>query len=950
MRIFIELVCMIFAVVVICSGCAKNSRKMAENTKTSASHLTIDPKVKTGKLPNGFRYVIRPNGKPENRSELRLVVDVGSVLEDENQQGLAHFVEHMAFNGTENFHKQELVDYLELVGMRFGPDLNAYTSFDETVYMLQIPMDSTIVIDTAMQILLDWAQGIKFDSEEIDKERGVVVEEWRLGQGANRRMFDQQLPILLRGSRYAHRLPIGKKAVLDTFSHETLKTFYRTWYRPELMSFVAVGQFETSYMESLAIKYFSQIPAAKDGVERNYYPVPNHEETLFAIASDVEATGNVINIYTKQEVSEQSSYRSYRKSIVERLYHHMFNERLGELTQQSNPPFLGAGSSKGRLLRTKEFVSLGAAVPNNGFERGLEALLTESERIRQHGFADSELSRAKRLLLRGLEQAYRERDKLPSSSLAAEYVRHLLIGEPIPGIEKEYMMYSEFLPGITLNDVNGLANEWNAGQNRVVTIDAPDRKGVYVPSQKDLERVFDAIRSKEIEPYNDDFSDEPLVKNLPSPGHIVKRDSIPELDVWIWTLNNGVRVQLKQTDFKNDQVLFSAYSLGGHSLVEDKDYIAAATASSLIREGGIGEFDNIQLQKKLAGKVVSVAPVLKTYQEGFTGSASPDDLNTLFDLIYAYTTVPRMDAIAFTSFKDRMAGSIENRDMRPETAFGDTIQLTMASQHFRARPWSLEVLNEMDLNRSFSVYRERFEDMGDFIFSFVGNFDFVEMEELSRVYLANLPATGRQETWRDIGMSFPDGVVEKFVYSGIEPKSSNKIIFTGPFDYDGWKNNFIIGALASSFQIKLREVLREDLGGTYSVSVRSSVEYFPQGQYQISISFVCDPARESELTEIVFGQIDSLREKGVGQIYIEKVKEIRRRSRELALQENAFWLNTLQEMQLYSLPPDEFLGYGELIGSLNSEMIQKAAEQYFNKNRYARFVLFPRDFYHELGE
>jgi zinc protease len=949
MKVIVELFCIAIAICTVCSGCAKYSQKTEENLSGSSAILTIDPKVKTGQLPNGFRYVIRPNKKPENRSELRLVVDVGSVQEEDNQQGLAHFVEHMAFNGTENFEKQELVDYLELVGMRFGPDLNAYTSFDETVYMLQIPMDSTHVVETAMQILFDWAQGIKFESEEIDKERGVVVEEWRLGQGASRRIFDQQLPIILRGSRYADRLPIGQKVVLDTFSHGTLKDFYRTWYRPELMSFIAVGDFEISYMESLAIKYFSHIPVSDNGAERVYFPVPNHDETLFAIATDIEATSNVINIYTKKEVDEQSSVLAYRKSIVERLYHHMLNERLEELTKRSNPPFLGAGSSKGRLLRTKEFISLGAVVSNNGFERGVEALSTESERIRQHGFTTSELSRAKKLLLRGVERAYRERDKLPSSTLASEYVRHVLIDEPIPGIEQEYLMYNQLLPGISLHEVNELASEWNTQENRVVTISAPFRKDVLVPSKEDLKAIFNRTFGEPLKPYTDNFSNAPLVENLRSPGRVVKNDSIPEIGVRIWTLSNGVRVQLKKTDFKNDEILFTAFSPGGHSLVENEHYISAATATSIIREGGVGGFDNVQLQKKLSGKVVSVSPILGTHQEGFVGSASPEDLETMFELIYAYSTVPRIDTTAFLAFKDRMVGSIQNRDMRPETSFSDTIQITMASGHFRARPWSLEILNEMDLNEAFTIYRERFEDMGDFVFSFVGNLDFVEMEEMVSTYLANLPVTGREETWRDIGVSVPNNVVEKYVYAGIEPKSSNQIIFTGDFDY-GWENNFFVEALSACFEIKLRELLREDLGGTYNVSVRSSVERFPKGQYRISISFSCDPARESELTEIVFHQIELLRQNGIEQVYIEKVKEIRRRSHELALRENGFWLNILQDMQQSSISPNQILNYNYLISRLNSEEVLKAANQYFNRDQYARFVLFPIDYYHELEE
>ena len=668
------------------ASCA-STPKSTSTDDPLAQVLPIDPQVKTGTLANGFRYVIRKNIKPENRAELRLVVNVGSVLEDEDQQGLAHFAEHMAFNGTKNFAKQELVDYLEGIGMRFGPDLNAYTSFDETVYMLQVPMDSTQVVEKAFQILEDWAHQVSFEPEEIDKERGVVVEEWRLGQGADRRMFDEQVPILLKDSRYAERLPIGQKAVLDTFRHAALLRFYKTWYRPDLMGFIAVGDFEPAYMESLTKVYFSRMPKAEKPRARELFPVPGHEETLFAIASDPEASNNVVSIYTKQDVRDQSTAGAYRRSIIESLYHRMLNQRLGELTKLPEPPFLGAGSSQGRWLRTKEFVSLGAAVQNNGFDAGLEALLTEAERVRQHGFTRSELSRTKKEMLRGMEQAFRERDKQQSRGFAGEYVRHLLVDESIPGIEKEYEMYKQYMPTIALEEVNALASEWNNGHNRVITVDAPEREGVAVPTEEELLRVFARVEGKEIAPYVEDVSDAPLVDNLPAPGAIVARDSIPELGVALWTLSNGVRVQLKATDFKNDEILFSSHSPGGHSLVDDADYIAAATASSVVREGGVGQFDQIELGKKLAGKVVGVSPSIGSLQEGISGSASPEDVETMFELIYAYFTAPRADSTAFQALKKRVEGSIENRNARPETAFGDTVQVTLASYHHRARPW-----------------------------------------------------------------------------------------------------------------------------------------------------------------------------------------------------------------------------------------------------------------------
>lgn len=470
---------------------------MEETTeKLEDPQLPIDSLVTVGQLDNGLRYVIRKNQKPENRVELRLVVDAGSVLEDENQQGLAHFTEHMAFNGTKNFAKQELVDYLELIGMRFGPDLNAYTSFDETVYMLTVPTDSAEVVHTAFQILEDWAHQISFEAEEIDKERGVVIEEWRLRRGAQQRMFDEQIPILLKDSRYAVRLPIGQKTVLDTFQHEDLRRFYRTWYRPDLMGFVAVGDIEPAEVESLIQEYFARIPAAESPPERTVFPVPDHEETLFAITTDPEATYNSVSIYYKMDVRPQGTVSTYRRSLIEALYHRMLNQRLRELTKLPEPPFLGAYSGQGRWLRSKEFFILGAGVQNNGFDAGLEALLIEAARVREHGFTASELAREKKEMLRSIEQSYRERDKQQSSGFASEYVRHLLTDEAIPGIAKEYELYQDLVPGIALEEINALASEWTSEKNRVITVEALSKRVLPCPTSRICWRSSPRRRSR----------------------------------------------------------------------------------------------------------------------------------------------------------------------------------------------------------------------------------------------------------------------------------------------------------------------------------------------------------------------------------------------------------------------------------------------------------------------
>ncbi|MXY84855.1 MAG: insulinase family protein, partial [Gemmatimonadetes bacterium] len=471
--LFVVLPVLLYACVSTSPATVQQAAMEETTEKLEDPKLPIDSLVTIGQLDNGLRYVIRKNQKPENRVELRLVVDAGSVLEDENQQGLAHFAEHMAFNGTKNFAKQELVDYLELIGMRFGPDLNAYTGFDETVYMLTVPTDSTEVVETAFQILEDWAHQISFESEEIDKERGVVIEEWRLRRGAQQRMFDEQIPILLKDSRYAVRLVIGQKAVLDTFHHEDLRRFYRTWYRPDLMGFVAVGDIEPAEVEALVQEYFARIPAAENPPERTVFPVPDHEETLFAITTDPEATYNSVSIYYKMDVRPQGTVSTYRRSLIEALYHRMLNQRLHELTKLPEPPFLGAYSGQGRWLRSKEFFILGAGVQNNGFDAGLEALLIEAARVREYGFTASELAREKKEMLRSMEQSYRERDKQQSSGFASEYVRHLLTDEAIPGIAKEYELYQELVPGIALEDINALASEWTSEKNRVITVEAP---------------------------------------------------------------------------------------------------------------------------------------------------------------------------------------------------------------------------------------------------------------------------------------------------------------------------------------------------------------------------------------------------------------------------------------------------------------------------------------------
>jgi zinc protease len=846
----------------------------------------------------------------------------------------------MAFNGTKNFKKHELVDYVESIGMRFGADLNAYTSFDETVYMLTVPTDSLPIVEKGFDILEDWAHLVSFDDDEIDKERGVVIEEWRLGRGAEARMFDKQFPILFKNSRYAERLPIGKKDILESFKHDTLRRFYKDWYRPELTAVIAVGDFDKAMIEKLIRKHFSAIPASSGKRPRTLFPVPDNTEPLFAIATDPEATISRVSVYYKHEVESESLLVDYRRSIVEGLYNNMFNDRLTELSKLADPPFLYAYSSSGRFVRTKSFYSLAAVVKDNGIERALESLLTEAARVRKYGFTSTELDRQKKDFLRSYENAYNEREKTESGNFASEYIRHFLTDEPIPGIVYEYDVVRSLLPGITIQEVNAIGSKWITDKNRVVLTDTPEKKGVGVPSTDTLMHVFAAASKVQVQPYLDKVSDRKLVETLPSPATIVSRNERKELGLTEWKLSNGARVILKPTDFKNDEILFTAFSPGGTSLVPDKDFIPASTSSTVIREGGVGSFDEITLQKLLAGKIVNVSPYVSELEEGLSGSASPADIETMFQLIYLYSSSPRMDSSAFTSFQSRIRGFLQNRSARPESAFEDTLQVTLAQHHQRRQPISEAMLDRMNLQTSFKIYKDRFADVSDFTFIFVGSFKLSDIEPLVCTYIGGLPGLNRNEKWKNIGVTPPKGVIDKVVRKGLEPKSQVRIVFTGPFTWTP-DNRYQMGSLASVLRIKFREALREEKGGTYGVSVSGSPWQYPLPEYRFTISFGCAPDRVEELTKAAFEQIDSLGTYGIGSTVIAKVKETQRRERETDLKQNGFWLSTLQFYYDNNDDPGRVLKYDEFVEKLSSPMIQNAARQYLNMKNYVKVTLVP---------
>ncbi len=902
--------------------------------------IPLDPAIRTGTFDNGLRYFIRANTEPRKRAELRLVVNVGSIVEADDQQGLAHFLEHMAFNGTTHFPKQELVAFMESIGMRFGPSVNAYTSFDETVYMLQIPTDKPEVIETSFQILEDWAHNVTMAGDEIDKERGVVIEEWRLGRGAGMRMQEKQFPVLLKGSQYAERLPIGKTDILETFPHERLRAFYREWYRPDLMAVVAVGDFDPAVIEGLLTTHFASIPKASAPTPRPAYGVPSHDDTLFTIVSDPEAPGTMVAVYSKFDARDQSTFGAYRRSLVEGLFSGMLSARFSELAQKPDAPFMGAGTSRGQFVRTAEGVVLSALAKDGQVPGTLAALFREAERVTRFGFTQTELDRQRTDVLRSFEQAVTERRNQPSSQLAAEYIRHYLQGEPVPGIELEHELAGRFLPEVTLDEVNALARDWLPATNRVVMVSTPEREDVDVPTEAELADVLAAVSLEPIAAYVDTAGDEPLLAAVPEPGRVTATIPANEFGITEWTLSNGVRVVLVPTTFKDDEVVFRAFSAGGTSLAPDDMFVAARTASVVIGAGGLGSFSPIALRKKLTGTVARVSASIGALEESLSGSASTKDLETMFQLLYLTFTEPRADAQMFDVITQQNRAMLGNQMNTPGYAFSVALSSALSQDHPRAGPLTLDDIDRMDLDASLTFYKDRFADAGDFTFIFAGSFELDALKPLVEQYVASLPATGRKETWRDVGIEPPAGVVTRRVEKGLEPQSQAAIVFSGPFEYTSVERN-ALRAMASILQTRLRETLREDLGGTYSVGASASYERLPRQQYSVSINFGSAPERNDALVERVFAEIARLQADGPTKQEIDDAIEALVRTFETSMEQNGYLVSQLYFRYRDGTDVADLFHAADAYRAITAGQVQASAKKHLKADRYVKVQLFP---------
>jgi len=900
-----------------------------------------DPSLTYGILPNGLTYYVKANKKPENRAELMMIVKAGSVLEDDDQQGLAHFCEHMAFNGTKNYPKHELIKYFESIGMEFGPEINAYTGFDETVYMLKIPLEEEIYIEKGLQVLYDWACQVTDSNEEIEKERGVIREEWRGGQNASKRMMREWLPVFLHESKYAERLPIGKMEVVDNCEPDVLRRYRKDWYRPDLQAVIVVGDFNQEAMTNKVKKLFSEIPAQKETRKVVHFDIPDHKETLVSVVTDKEAQYPVVQVYYKHPVDSLQTFGDYRRLLKQTLYNSMINARLQELTQKPEPPFVYAGSSYSKLFGPKSVYQSFVVAKNGKIPTALCSVLLENERVKKFGFTASELEREKSSLLKSYEVAYNERNNIKSINLANEYKDNFLEGEAIPGIEKEFELANKFVASITLDEVNVLAGKWITEENRVVIVTAPEIEGVPVPTGQEVLALLEEVEKEELVAYEDAAITTPLVEEIPEAGKVISKEPIETIDAELWTLSNGIKVYLKKTGFKDDEIQFKAFSEGGQSLYSQSDDVSAGLAEDILSSSGLAKFDRIVLDKYLADKMSNVTPYINELTEGLNGSSNVADLETMMQMIYLYFTQQRMDEDAYKSFMNRLSAQLENRKANPMAAYSDTIHVTFNNYHPRKRPLTNEILTEANFGRMKVITRERFANPGDFVFFFVGAIDFEILKPLVEKYIGSLAVDGTKEQWRDLGVLKPNGDIEKTVYAGREPKSFQVIRFHDNFKYNQ-RSQIELEMLSSILSTRLLEVVREDKSSVYSIGARPSAQKYPNAEYGITIQYGCAPGKVSELQQTVFDQINDLIENGPKEDELGTAREKVNRAREINLKENGWWLSYLANS--YFLDEADFKTFNtfdKTVASVSLKSLKKAAKKYFNFENYISVALKP---------
>ncbi|HUH74489.1 MAG TPA: insulinase family protein [Chitinophagales bacterium] len=902
--------------------------------------LPLDPNVKQGTLPNGLQYFIRKNSKPENRMEMRLIVNAGSNQEDDDQKGLAHFLEHMAFNGSKNFEKNDLVNYVESIGVKFGPHLNAYTSFDETVYMLQVPTDKPEILEKGLLILEDWATGLTLATEEIDKERGVVVSEWRSSLGPQQRMQYEFFPVLLKNSRYPERLPIGDTAIINNAAPIVVKRFYTDWYRPDLMAVVLVGDFDVAEMEKEIIERFSTIPTVPNARKKETYEVPPHQETLVSIVTDKEAPYTQAMIFEKHPVSSNNNVIGFRDMVKQMIINNVINERLREILQQPQPPFFIAQSSYENQLRTLDAFAAVAIGTAENTEEMLKVLYEEIYRVERFGVTKAEFDRAVIEIQNGYETALKEKDKTESANYASEYVKYYLENVAAPGIEIENQLIQVLLPTISAQEINATIKQLITHKNTVVIITAPEKDAANLPTKAEILEIEKSVAASDLKAVEEKVVETNLLPNAPVAGKIIEKTKDEKNDVEKWTLSNGATVYIKPTDFKNDEILIQAISPGGSSLYGLEDIYSISNAAALVTESGFGEFDKSSLNKALAGKNVSSTPFIKELEEGINASASPKDLETLMQLIHLNFTAPRKDSLTFQSYIAKNKGLYSNLLANPMVYFQKTLLETIFQKNPRRSFPAVEDFDKISFDKAISFYKERFSNAADFNFVIVGNVEDENLAPLVEMYIASLPSTGKKEQFKDPKVEVAKGKVNKEITMGAAPKTNALFFYSGKKNWTKSEST-IFNVMSGVLNIKLRENLREDKGGVYGVSVSSDFSRIPTPEYSTLITYNADPSKAAEIEEAAMEVIEDIKKNGVDEATLNKVKETFKREMEVNIKENGYWAGEIIESITFNEPIQDAEKAVKDVQSVTATQVQKAIQEYLKGDNFIRVVMSP---------
>lgn len=901
--------------------------------------LKLDSYVRTGKLKNGFTYYIRHNEEPKNRVWMYLVNKVGSVLEDEDQRGLAHFMEHMNFNGTTHFPHNELVNYLQKAGVRFGADINAFTDFDETTYELPLPSNNPEILHNGILIMHDWAHGATLDPTEIDKERGVVLEEKRLGKGAGERMQRQFWPITFNDSRYAERIPIGLDTVLENFKRPTIARFYKDWYRPDLQALIIAGDVNADSLERVIKKQFADLKNPLNERPRIKYTIPLTRKNHFLAVTDKEMNVTKIQVLIKHRGAMLKTNSDFRQNIIHELTNRMLDERFGEWLQNPNSPFVEGGMTISEFTGGLNTYNANVTVKPNNLENSFKSIWRETIRAKRFGFTETELQRAKAEYLSIIDDQAKEKDKVTSEVFVWKYKQNFLKGFISPEIEDEYRMLVDNLPFISLKDVNKLIQSYITDDNRDILLLAPDKDKPILPNQATIYSWMKTLEQENLQPYKDEVNKKPLLISMPTKGKTISK-VLDNNSVYTMQLSNDIKVVLKPTSFRNNEIQLLAFAPGGTSLADSANYQSAANAPEIVSASGIGNYSRIDLDKFLSGKQVHVTPTITERFSYISGSSTLKDMETMLQMVNGYFTEPAKDTSIFCEIIERKKASLANRTDNPNSVFNDTVSAVLGNNYYRKTGPSLEKIYQINLDSAYRFYKERFANAADFTFVFVGNIDITAIERLINKYIASLPSNSSRTQAKDLGVNIPRGKIAKTVFKGIESKASVILVYSGLFSYNE-VSKINLDAMRECLQIRLVQRLREEESGVYAPSVSAGVAKYPQERFTLVIQFGCAPENVEKLINSATDEVNKLRSVGPSQENIDKWRAEDKLTKETQLKSNSFWLNYLSSQLQNEEALDQISNYPLLREKLNREDVKVTAAKYLNGNNFIRIVLLP---------